>query len=72
MATFQLKSTSDTPCESVLEDADQVWMKGKEERKVILEELCMQVFDKFLSLSFGTKSSNYVHSAGDGAIPSSY
>ena len=66
MATFQLKSTSDTPCESVLEDADQVWMKGKEERKAILEELCMQVFDKFISLSFGTKSSNYVHLAGDG------
>ena len=66
MATFQLKSTSDTPSDSVLKDADQVWMKGKEERKAILEELCMQVFDKFISLSFGTTSSNYIHSAGDG------
>ena len=66
MATFQLKSTSDTPYNTVLKDADQVWMKGKEERKAILEELCIQVFDKFISLSFGTKSHNYVHSAGDG------
>ena len=47
MATFQLESTSDTPGDSVLKDADQAWMKGKEERKAILEELCMhaQVFD---------------------------
>ena len=66
MATFQLKSTSDTPYNTVLKDADQVWMKGKEERKAILEELCIQVFDKFISLSFGTKSHNYVHSVGDG------
>lgn len=66
MATFQLESTSDTPRDSVLKDADQVWMKGKEERKAILEEMCMQVFDKFISLSFGTTSSNYVHTAGDG------
>ena len=34
-----------------------------------MEELCVQVFDKFISLSFGTKSSNYVHLAGDG-VPS--
>lgn len=68
MATFQLESTNDTPDDSVLKDADQVWMKEKEERKAIMEELCMQVFDKFISLSFGTMStsSTYVHSADDG------
>ena len=66
MATFQLKSSSDTPDDSVLKDADQVWTKEKEERKAIMEELCMQVFDKFVSLSFGTTSSSYVHSEGDG------
>ena len=66
MATFRLKSTNDAPDDSVLKEADQVWMKGKEERKTILEELCMQVFVKFISLSIGTTSSNYVHSADDG------
>lgn len=66
MATFQLKSTSDTPDDSVLKDTDHVWMKGKEERKAIMEELCMQVFDKFISLSYGTTSSSYAHSADDG------
>ena len=66
MATFQLKYSSDTPDDSVLKDADQVWMKEKEERKAIMEELCMQVLDKFISLSYGTTSSNYVHSASDG------
>lgn len=68
MATFKLESTNDTPDDSVLKDADQVWMKEKEERKVIMEELCMQVFDKFISLSFGTMSTStsYVHSADDG------
>ena len=66
MATFRLKSTGDAPDDSVLKEADQVWMKGMEERRMILEELCMQVYDKFISLSFGTTSSSYVHSADDG------
>ena len=66
MATFRLKSTSDTPDYSVVKDADQVWMKEKEEGKALLDELCMQVFDKFISLSFGATSSNYTHSANDG------
>ena len=66
MAIFCLKSTSDTPDDSVLQDVDQVWMKEKEERKALLDELCMQVFDKFISLSFGPTSSNYAHSADDG------
>ena len=65
-AIFHLKTTSDTPDGAVLKGADQVWMKGKEERRTILEELCMQVFYKFISLSFGTTSSDYVHSANDG------
>ena len=30
----------------MLKHADQVWMKEKEERKVITDELCMQVFVK--------------------------
>ena len=66
MATFRLKSTSDAPDDSVVKDADEVWMKEDEERKALLEELCMQMFDKFISLSFGTTSSNYVHSTDDG------
>ena len=66
MATLQLKSSSDTPDDSVLKDADQVWTKEKEERKAIMEELCMRVFDKFISLSFGTIPSSYIHSEGDG------
>ena len=60
MAIFCLKSASDTP---VLKDADQVWMKEKEERKALLDELCMH---KFISPSFGATSRNYVHLADDG------
>ena len=44
LATFDLKSTTDTPNDSVVKDADNVWMKDIGERRALLEKLCMKVF----------------------------
>lgn len=60
-----MKSVNETPHDSVIENAQQVWMKPKSERKVCLDNLCQKVYDQFISLSPNSTSKKYVHNQSD-------
>ena len=66
LTVFGMKSVSDSAESSIL--PEDLWMKTREERQDVLEELCTLIYDKFICLSLS--SSTQV--PGDGDAVSSY
>ena len=58
LSTFGVKSLSETPPDSIIPSG--LWMKPKQERKEFLDDLCMQVYDKFICLALNSRSTEYV------------
>ncbi len=65
LPTFDMKSVSDTPSERVIQDAENLWMKPRHERKACLHDLCLKVYKKYISLSHNSSSENYVQNDSD-------
>ena len=65
LETFGMKSTSDTPDDNVIENAQDLWMQPKEERKDCMEKLCLKVYKKFISLSYNSTPKEYIYTDSD-------
>ncbi len=61
-----MQSVSDKPEDNVIdEDAQDLWMKPRHERKACLRNLCLKVYNRYISLSYNSGSKDYVQTDSD-------
>ena len=61
LSVLGMNSVSDAPDNTFV--PEDMWMESKEERKECFEQICIEVYDRFISLSLGTP--NYAVSNND-------
>ena len=52
LETLNMKSVHDVPDDSVIEGANELWMKPHDERKKVLQDLCGMVVDNVIDFRF--------------------
>ena len=57
LTTLKMKSTDDTPGEDVSPKAEDLWAQPDSERRDCLNQLCRQVYDRFISFNYNTVNS---------------
>ena len=67
LVTFNMESVTDIPHYSVIENAQDMWLKPPSERKACLDNLCLKVYNRYISLSYSytSESSSYAYNTSD-------